>query len=120
MHPQPYPQADVHLVQDVKHHLQVNGLSLRPLGALLHAGVRAEYDAGTPTRDFVFGELHKYVSIKLNRADLREKYLGLSVEEIAKRENKHIISRLPMTCPLASGDGCRRRKATDGSWSTVA
>jgi hypothetical protein len=35
--------------------------------------VRAEYDAGTPTRDFVFGELRKYVAININRADLREK-----------------------------------------------
>ncbi|MGE0682362.1 MAG: amidohydrolase family protein [Candidatus Binatia bacterium] len=56
--------------------------------------VRAEYDAGTPTRDFVFGELHKYVAIKTERADLREKYLGLSVEEIAKRENKHMIDAI--------------------------
>jgi len=56
--------------------------------------VRAEYDAGTPTRDFVFGELHKYVAIKIERADLREKYLGLSVEEIAKRENKHVVDAL--------------------------
>ncbi|MGE0822717.1 MAG: amidohydrolase family protein [Candidatus Binatia bacterium] len=55
---------------------------------------RAEYDAGTPTRDFVFGELHKYVAIKIERADLREKYLGLSVEEIAKRENKHVIDAI--------------------------
>jgi len=56
--------------------------------------VRAEYDAGTPTRDFIFGELHKFVAITINRADLREKYLSLSVEEIAKRENKHILDAI--------------------------
>ncbi len=56
--------------------------------------VRAEYDAGTPTRDFVFGELGKYIAITIERADLREKYLGLSVEEIAKRENKHVVDAI--------------------------
>jgi N-acyl-D-amino-acid deacylase len=56
--------------------------------------VRAEYDAGTPTRDFIFGELPRYVALKVNRPDLREKYLGLSVAEIAKRENKHVIDAL--------------------------
>ncbi len=56
--------------------------------------VRAEYDAGTPTRDFVFGELRRYVAIKIEHPDLREKYLGLSVAEIAKRENKHVIDAI--------------------------
>jgi len=60
----------------------------------LRQAMRAEYDAGTPTRDFIFGELHRYVALKLARPDLREKYLGLSVEEIAKRENKHVIDAL--------------------------
>ena len=53
--------------------------------------MRAEYDAGTPTRDFIFGELHKFVAITINNPELREKYLNLSVGEIAKRENKHVI-----------------------------
>lgn len=56
--------------------------------------VRAEYDAGTPTRDFVFGELHRYVAIKIEHPALREKYLGMSVAEIAKRENKHVIDAI--------------------------
>ena len=60
----------------------------------LRQAMRTEYDAGTPTRDFIFGELHRYVALKLARPDLREKYLGLSVEEIAKRENKHVIDAL--------------------------
>src|SRR5262245_42381575 len=34
--------------------------------------VRAEYDAGTPTRDFIFGELHKYIAQKIEHPDLRE------------------------------------------------
>jgi N-acyl-D-aspartate/D-glutamate deacylase len=42
---------------------------------------------------FVFGELAKYVAIKIERLDL-QKYLGLSVEEIAKRENKHVIDAI--------------------------
>jgi N-acyl-D-amino-acid deacylase len=54
---------------------------------------RAEYDAGTPTRDFIFGELHKYIAQKIVRPDL-QKYLGLSVAEIAERENKHVIDAI--------------------------
>ena len=56
--------------------------------------MRAEYDAGTPTRDFIFGELHKFIATKINDPELREKYLNLSVEEIAKRDNKHVIDAL--------------------------
>jgi N-acyl-D-amino-acid deacylase len=55
--------------------------------------VRAEYDAGTPTRDFIFGELRQYIAQKIVRPDL-QKYLGLTVEEIAKRENKHVIDAM--------------------------
>lgn len=60
----------------------------------LRKAMRAEYDAGTPTRDFIFGELHRYVAHRIGRPDLREKYLGLSVEEIAQRENKHVIDAI--------------------------
>jgi len=56
--------------------------------------VRAEYDAGTPTRDFIFGELHKFIAQKIVRPDLREKYFGLTVAEIAKREKKHVIDAM--------------------------
>ncbi len=56
--------------------------------------MRAEYDAGTPTRDFIFGELHKFVAIKIKNPELRETYLNLSVEEIAKRDNKHVIDAI--------------------------
>ncbi|MCS6925443.1 MAG: amidohydrolase family protein [Candidatus Binatia bacterium] len=60
----------------------------------LRKAMRAEYDAGTPTRDFIFGELRRYVAHKIVRADLRDKYLGLSLEEIAKREHKHVIDAM--------------------------
>ncbi|MGH7965743.1 MAG: amidohydrolase family protein, partial [Candidatus Binatia bacterium] len=55
--------------------------------------LRAEYDAGTETRDFIFGELHKYIAHRIVRPDL-QKYLGLSVEQIAKQENKHVIDAM--------------------------
>ena len=60
----------------------------------MRKAMRAEYDAGTPTRDFIFGELHKFVATKIKNPELREKYLNLSVEEIAKRDNKHVIDAI--------------------------
>ena len=60
----------------------------------MRKAMRAEYDAGTPTRDFIFGELHRFIATKINDPELREKYLHLSVEEIAKRDNKHVIDAL--------------------------
>ena len=56
--------------------------------------MRAEYEAGTPTRDYIFGELAKYVAIKINDPELRDKYLGESVTEIAEMENKHVIDAM--------------------------
>lgn len=60
----------------------------------LRRAMRAEYDAGTPTRDYIFGELAQYVAIKINDPELRDQYLGRSVTEIAAMENKHVIDAM--------------------------
>jgi N-acyl-D-aspartate/D-glutamate deacylase len=42
----------------------------------------------------VFGELPKWIARKVRRPDLKEKYEGLSVEQIAEREHKHLIDAM--------------------------
>jgi N-acyl-D-amino-acid deacylase len=42
----------------------------------------------------LFGELEDFLARKVSRADLREKYEGLSVKQIAEREGKHLIDAL--------------------------
>jgi N-acyl-D-aspartate/D-glutamate deacylase len=60
----------------------------------IRRALREEFDAGTESRDFLFGELPKYIARKVNRPDLKEKYEGLSVAQIAERENKHVIDAM--------------------------
>jgi N-acyl-D-aspartate/D-glutamate deacylase len=60
----------------------------------IRAALREEYDAGTKSRDFLFGELTAFVAHQVNREDLRKKYEGLSVGQIAERENKHPIDAM--------------------------
>ena len=63
----------------------------------LRKALREEYDAGTSTTkslDFLFGELGKFIARKVHRPDLKEKYEGLSVGQIAEKENKHIIDAM--------------------------
>ena len=55
--------------------------------------LKAEYDAGTETRDFIFGALPQYILSRVVRLDL-QKYVGLSVDQIAKQENKHVIDAM--------------------------
>lgn len=60
----------------------------------IRAALREEYDAGTKSRDFLFGELTAFVAHQVYRDDLRKKYEGLSVGQIAERENKHPIDAM--------------------------
>ncbi len=60
----------------------------------IRKALKAEYDAGTESRDFLFGEFSKYIARKVHREDLKEKYEGLSVEQIAEMENKHPIDAM--------------------------
>ena len=56
--------------------------------------MKEEYDSGTPTRDFLFGELAEFVAVKIVDAEMSRKYTGMSVGQIAERENKHVIDAL--------------------------
>lgn len=69
----------------------------------LRAGMREEYDAGTKSRDFLFGELTAFVAHEVQRADLK-KYEGLSVGQIAEREGKHTIDAM-LDLSVADGLG---------------
>ena len=44
--------------------------------------------------DFFFGELPRYIARKVRREDLKAQYEGLSVEQIAEREHKHVIDAM--------------------------
>lgn len=61
----------------------------------LRQSMREEYDkGGMETLDVIFGEIPNYIARKVRRPDLKEKYEGLSVEQIAKMENKHVIDAM--------------------------
>ena len=44
--------------------------------------------------DFFFGELSRYIARKVRREDLKAQYEGLSLEQIAEREHKHVIDAM--------------------------
>lgn len=60
----------------------------------IRAALREEYDAGTKSRDFLFGELAEFIAHTVHRADLKKKYEGCSVAQIAEKENKHPIDAM--------------------------
>jgi len=61
----------------------------------LRASMRADYDAGgMETLNIVFGEFHKFIARKVHNRDLKLKYEGLSVEQIAEKEHKHVIDAM--------------------------
>jgi N-acyl-D-aspartate/D-glutamate deacylase len=61
----------------------------------LRKSMREELDkGGMETLEVIFGDLPKYIARKVRRPDLKEKYEGLSIEQIAKMENKHIIDAM--------------------------
>ncbi len=59
----------------------------------IRRAMREEYDAGTESRDFIFGELAMYIARKVQREDLKH-YEGLSIAQIAEKENKHVIDAM--------------------------
>lgn len=61
----------------------------------LRAAMRADYDAGgMETLNIVFGEFDKFIARKVRNPELKLKYEGLSVSQIAERENKHVIDAM--------------------------
>jgi N-acyl-D-aspartate/D-glutamate deacylase len=42
----------------------------------------------------LFGEIEEFLARKVHRADLKDKYEGLSVKQIAEREGKHLIDAM--------------------------
>ena len=61
----------------------------------LRQSMRTDYDAGgMDTLNIVFGEFHKFIARKVHNRDLKLKYEGLSVEQIAEKENKHVIDAM--------------------------
>ena len=58
----------------------------------LRKEMRDDYDnGGMDTMNIVFGEFHKFIARKVRDRDLKLKYEGLSVEQIAEKEGKHVI-----------------------------
>jgi N-acyl-D-amino-acid deacylase len=57
----------------------------------LRQSMREDYDqGGFETLNVVFGEFPKFIARKVHNQALKEQYEGLSVEQIAQRENKHV------------------------------
>ncbi len=61
----------------------------------LRAEMRADYDAGgMETLNIVFGEFHKFIARKVRNTELKLKYEGMSVSQIAEKEGKHVIDAM--------------------------
>jgi N-acyl-D-amino-acid deacylase len=61
----------------------------------LRAAMRADYDAGgMETLNIVFGEFDKFIARKVRNTDLKLKYEGMSVSQIAEKEGKHVIDAM--------------------------
>jgi N-acyl-D-aspartate/D-glutamate deacylase len=61
----------------------------------LRASMRDDYDkGGMETLNIVFGEFDKFIARKVHNRDLKLKYEGMSVQQIAQQENKHVIDAM--------------------------
>ena len=61
----------------------------------LRAEMRTDYDAGgMETLNIVFGEFDKFIARKVRNTDLKLKYEGMSVSQIAEKEGKHVIDAM--------------------------
>jgi N-acyl-D-aspartate/D-glutamate deacylase len=61
----------------------------------LRKEMREDYDTGgMDTMNVVFGEFHKFIARKVRNTDLKLQYEGLSVEQIAEKEGKHVIDAM--------------------------
>jgi N-acyl-D-aspartate/D-glutamate deacylase len=61
----------------------------------LRAAMRSDYDAGgMETLNIVFGEFDKFIARKVRNPELKLKYEGMSVSQIAEKEGKHVIDAM--------------------------
>jgi N-acyl-D-amino-acid deacylase len=61
----------------------------------LRAAMRADYDqGGMETLNIVFGEFDKFIARKVRNPELKLKYEGMSVSQIAEKEGKHVIDAM--------------------------
>jgi N-acyl-D-aspartate/D-glutamate deacylase len=61
----------------------------------IRRSMREEYDkGGMETLGLVFGDLPKWIARKVQNRELKDRYEGLSIEQIAERENKHLIDAM--------------------------
>ena len=57
--------------------------------------MRQEYDqGGFETLDLAFGALTRYIARKVRNPELKAQYEGLSVAQIAEKENKHVVDAM--------------------------
>jgi N-acyl-D-aspartate/D-glutamate deacylase len=59
----------------------------------IRRAMKEEYDSGQVSID-LFGRVAEFIVQEVCQPDLKEKYEGLTVEQIAERENKHIIDAI--------------------------
>ncbi len=61
----------------------------------LRAAMRADYDGGgMETLNIVFGEFDKFIARKVRNPELKLQYEGMSVQQIADKEGKHVIDAM--------------------------
>ncbi len=61
----------------------------------LRKEMREDYDGGgMETMNIVFGEFDKFIARKVRNPELKLQYEGMSVEQIAEKEGKHVIDAM--------------------------
>jgi N-acyl-D-amino-acid deacylase len=74
----------------------------------IRRAIREEYDSGTVPIE-IFGEVPNYTLISTQRAE-NKKYEGMTVKEIAQRENKHVLDAM---LDISVADGLKTEWRTD-------
>jgi N-acyl-D-aspartate/D-glutamate deacylase len=74
----------------------------------IRRAIREEYDSGTVPIE-IFGEVPNYTLIATQRAE-NKKYEGMTVKEIAQRENKHVLDAM---LDISVADGLKAEWRTD-------
>ena len=60
----------------------------------IRKALREDFDTSKKSSDFLFGNLPEYIARKVYTPDLKEKYAGLSIGQIAEMEKKHPIDAM--------------------------
>ena len=61
----------------------------------LRKEMREDYDTGgMDTMNVIFGEFDKFIARKVRNTELKLQYEGMSVEQIAEKEGKHVIDAM--------------------------